>query len=136
MSLCFSILIAEQLSPFFSFTQNTVVMGIQHNSVYQQVIERTRALSFRSSLLASNIEKRETELANRRAGAEAAANALANPSSNNSNNNKKLDQGKRTGGPGAGGRGGKRGGGVGGRGGRGGKRPQGERLIGKGPLVA
>ncbi|RKO83185.1 eIF3 subunit 6 N terminal domain-containing protein [Blyttiomyces helicus] len=47
---------------------NTVVMGTQYQSVYQQVIERTRALSFRSSLLASNIEKRELELANRRKG--------------------------------------------------------------------
>ncbi|KNC96107.1 uncharacterized protein SPPG_08496 [Spizellomyces punctatus DAOM BR117] len=45
---------------------NTVIMGTQYNSIYQQVIERTRALSFRSSLLASNIEKREQELANRR----------------------------------------------------------------------
>ncbi|KAJ3300512.1 Eukaryotic translation initiation factor 3 subunit E [Borealophlyctis nickersoniae] len=47
---------------------NTVVMGTQYQSVHQQVIERTRALSFRSSLLASNIEKREQELANRRKG--------------------------------------------------------------------
>ncbi|KAI9091485.1 eIF3 subunit 6 N terminal domain-containing protein [Phlyctochytrium arcticum] len=47
---------------------NTVVMGTQQNSVYLQVIERTRALSFRSSLLASNIEKREQELANRKRG--------------------------------------------------------------------
>ncbi|KAJ1551387.1 Eukaryotic translation initiation factor 3 subunit E [Nowakowskiella sp. JEL0078] len=45
---------------------NTVVMGTQYQSVYQQVIERTRALTFRSSLLASNIEKREAELSNRR----------------------------------------------------------------------
>nr|KAJ3418140.1 Eukaryotic translation initiation factor 3 subunit E [Polyrhizophydium stewartii] len=47
---------------------NTVVMGVQYQSVYQQVMERTKALSFRSSLLASNIEKRETELNNRRKG--------------------------------------------------------------------
>ncbi|KAJ3205168.1 Eukaryotic translation initiation factor 3 subunit E [Dinochytrium kinnereticum] len=47
---------------------NTVIMGTQHTTVYQQVIERTRALSFRTSLLASNIEKREQELANRRSG--------------------------------------------------------------------
>ncbi|KAI8908243.1 PCI domain-containing protein [Powellomyces hirtus] len=47
---------------------NTVIMGTQHNSIYQQVIERTKALSFRSSLLASNIEKREQELNNRRKG--------------------------------------------------------------------
>ncbi|KAJ3179978.1 Eukaryotic translation initiation factor 3 subunit E [Gaertneriomyces sp. JEL0708] len=47
---------------------NTVIMGQQQSSIYSQVIERTRALSFRSSLLASNIEKREQELANRRKG--------------------------------------------------------------------
>ncbi|KAJ3057563.1 Eukaryotic translation initiation factor 3 subunit E [Rhizophlyctis rosea] len=47
---------------------NTVIMGTQYQSVHQQVIERTRGLSFRSSLLASNIEKREQELANRRKG--------------------------------------------------------------------
>lgn len=45
---------------------NAVVMGTQYSSIYQQVIEKTRALSFRSSLLASNIEKREQELVNRR----------------------------------------------------------------------
>ncbi|KAJ3089078.1 hypothetical protein HDU96_003907, partial [Phlyctochytrium bullatum] len=48
---------------------NTVVMGTQYTTVYQQVIEKTRALSFRTSLLSSNIEKREQELANRRSGA-------------------------------------------------------------------
>ncbi|KAI8819001.1 eIF3 subunit 6 N terminal domain-containing protein [Fimicolochytrium jonesii] len=47
---------------------DTVVMGTHHNSVYQQVIERTKALSFRSSLLANNIEKREGELAQRKKG--------------------------------------------------------------------
>ena len=52
-------------------------MGVTHNSVYQQIIERTRALSFRSSLLASNIEKREIELANRRAAAAAAVHESA-----------------------------------------------------------
>ncbi|KAJ3092928.1 Eukaryotic translation initiation factor 3 subunit E [Quaeritorhiza haematococci] len=46
---------------------NTVVMGTQYQSIYQQVIERTRALSFRTSLLSSNVEKREAELATRRA---------------------------------------------------------------------
>ncbi|KAJ1560593.1 Eukaryotic translation initiation factor 3 subunit E [Cladochytrium tenue] len=54
---------------------NTVMMGAQYNSVYQQVIERTRALSFRSSLLASNIEKRENELQNRRLGGGGAGQA-------------------------------------------------------------
>ncbi|KAJ3007573.1 UNVERIFIED_CONTAM: eukaryotic translation initiation factor 3 subunit E [Siphonaria sp. JEL0065] len=48
---------------------NTVIMGAQYTSVFQNVIERTRNLTFRTNLLASNIEKRETELANRRAGA-------------------------------------------------------------------
>ncbi|KAI8807175.1 eIF3 subunit 6 N terminal domain-containing protein [Cladochytrium replicatum] len=45
---------------------NTVIMGTQYPSVHQSVIERTRALTFRTSLLSSNIDKRETELANRR----------------------------------------------------------------------
>ncbi|KAJ3117287.1 Eukaryotic translation initiation factor 3 subunit E [Physocladia obscura] len=47
---------------------NTVIMGAQYTSVFQNVIERTRNLTFRTNLLASNIEKREVELANRRAG--------------------------------------------------------------------
>ncbi|XJO76844.1 hypothetical protein BDV3_007319 [Batrachochytrium dendrobatidis] len=47
---------------------NTVIMGVQYQSVHQQVMERTKALSFRSSLLAFNIEKRETELHQRRLG--------------------------------------------------------------------
>ncbi|ORY50901.1 hypothetical protein BCR33DRAFT_712865 [Rhizoclosmatium globosum] len=50
---------------------NTVIMGAQYTSVFQNVIERTRNLTFRTNLLASNIEKREVELANRRAGASA-----------------------------------------------------------------
>ncbi|KAJ3228180.1 Eukaryotic translation initiation factor 3 subunit E [Chytriomyces hyalinus] len=48
---------------------NTVIMGAQYTSVFQNVIERTRNLTFRTNLLASNIEKREVELASRRAGA-------------------------------------------------------------------
>ncbi|TPX35092.1 hypothetical protein SmJEL517_g02522 [Synchytrium microbalum] len=47
---------------------NTVVMGKQQTSIYQQVIERTKALSFRTSLLASNVESRERELAALRSG--------------------------------------------------------------------
>ncbi|KAJ3400737.1 hypothetical protein CcCBS67573_g02417 [Chytriomyces confervae] len=47
---------------------NTVIMGAQYTSVFQNVIERTRNLTFRTNLLASNIEKREVELASRRAG--------------------------------------------------------------------
>jgi translation initiation factor 3 subunit E len=34
-------------------------MNQNHTSIYQQVIERTRGLSFRSQILASTIEKRE-----------------------------------------------------------------------------
>ncbi|KAJ3245007.1 eukaryotic translation initiation factor 3 subunit E [Chytriomyces hyalinus] len=48
---------------------NTVIMGAQYTSVFQNVIERTRNLTFRTNLLASNIEKREVELESRRAGA-------------------------------------------------------------------
>ena len=44
---------------------NTVVMNVQYQSIYQQVMERTKALGFRSSILASNIEKREVELKGR-----------------------------------------------------------------------
>ncbi|KAI8851172.1 eIF3 subunit 6 N terminal domain-containing protein [Chytridium lagenaria] len=76
---------------------NTVIMGTQHTTIYQQVIERTRALSFRTSLLSSNIEKREQELANRRAGNTEGGNERSNNS---------------------GGRGGRRGGRGGGRGNR------------------
>ncbi|KAH9274735.1 eukaryotic translation initiation factor 3 subunit E [Batrachochytrium salamandrivorans] len=47
---------------------NTVIMGVQYQSVHQQVMERTKALTFRSSLLAFNIEKRENELHQRRLG--------------------------------------------------------------------
>lgn len=34
-------------------------MNQNHTSIYQQVIERTKGLSFRSQVLASTIEKRE-----------------------------------------------------------------------------
>ncbi|KAI9207858.1 eukaryotic translation initiation factor 3 [Polychytrium aggregatum] len=60
---------------------NTVVMGTHNSSIYQQVIERTRPLAFRASLLASNIEKREAELADKRANpkaTEAAPEVAAN----------------------------------------------------------
>jgi len=40
---------------------NTVIMGTQYPSVYQRVIEKTKGLSFRSSVLANNLAK--TELA-------------------------------------------------------------------------
>lgn len=38
--------------------QGHVVMGTQAVSPYQQVIEKTKSLSFRSQLLAMNIEKK------------------------------------------------------------------------------
>ncbi|CAG8500416.1 10959_t:CDS:2 [Diversispora eburnea] len=41
------------------FKENTVIMNQNHTSIYQQVIERTKGLSFRSQVLASTIEKRE-----------------------------------------------------------------------------
>ncbi|CAB4486386.1 eukaryotic translation initiation factor 3, subunit 6 [Rhizophagus irregularis] len=41
------------------FKENTVIMNQNHTSIYQQVIERTRGLSFRSQILSSTIEKRE-----------------------------------------------------------------------------
>jgi len=34
-------------------------MNQNHTSIYQQVIERTKGLSFRSQVLSSTIEKRE-----------------------------------------------------------------------------
>merc|ERR1712179_379192 len=39
--------------------QGTVVMGIDTNSPYQQLIEKTKALSFRSQMLQMNIEKKK-----------------------------------------------------------------------------
>lgn len=38
---------------------NTVIMGAQYPSVYQKVIEKTKGLSFRSSVLANNLAKSE-----------------------------------------------------------------------------
>lgn len=40
------------------FTQGHVVMGNNAVSPYQQVIEKTKSLSFRSQMLAMNIEKK------------------------------------------------------------------------------
>jgi translation initiation factor 3 subunit E len=37
-------------------------MGTQQQSVYQQVIERTKAMSFRTSVLINNIDRRESDL--------------------------------------------------------------------------
>merc|ERR1711879_444395 len=39
--------------------QDTVVMGVETNSPYQQLIEKTKALSFRSQMLLTNIEKKK-----------------------------------------------------------------------------
>merc|ERR1719211_190405 len=39
--------------------QGTVVMGVETNSPYQQLIEKTKALSFRSQMLQMNIEKKK-----------------------------------------------------------------------------
>ncbi|XP_077991092.1 eukaryotic translation initiation factor 3 subunit E-A-like [Glandiceps talaboti] len=39
--------------------QGHVVMGVQANSAYQQVIEKTKGLSFRSQMLAMNIDKKQ-----------------------------------------------------------------------------
>ncbi|CAG8613299.1 eIF3 subunit 6 N terminal domain-containing protein [Gigaspora rosea] len=41
------------------FKENTVIMNQNHTSIYQQVIERTKGLSFRSQVLSSAIEKCE-----------------------------------------------------------------------------
>ena len=38
--------------------QNTVVMGTQYPSLYQQVIEKTKGLTFRSHVMSSSLEKR------------------------------------------------------------------------------
>eukprot|EP01114_Cavostelium_apophysatum_P013206 TRINITY_DN313_c0_g1_i1.p1 TRINITY_DN313_c0_g1~~TRINITY_DN313_c0_g1_i1.p1 ORF type:complete len:465 (+),score=163.98 TRINITY_DN313_c0_g1_i1:156-1550(+) len=40
---------------------NTVIMGTQYPSVYQKVIEKTKGLSFRSSVLANNLAKTEQQ---------------------------------------------------------------------------
>ena len=42
--------------------QNLVVMGTQYPNIYQQVIEKTKGLSFRSHVLAGNIAKREEQV--------------------------------------------------------------------------
>ncbi|RUS20568.1 eIF3 subunit 6 N terminal domain-containing protein [Endogone sp. FLAS-F59071] len=45
------------------FEENTVIMNTPVTSIYQNVIERTKGLSFRSQVLASTIEKREAAAA-------------------------------------------------------------------------
>lgn len=44
---------------FFGVSQGHVVMGNNAVSPYQQVIEKTKSLSFRSQMLAMNIEKKQ-----------------------------------------------------------------------------
>jgi translation initiation factor 3 subunit E len=43
---------------------NHVIMGTQNSSIYQQVIDRTKSLTFRTHVLASNLEKYLNEGAN------------------------------------------------------------------------
>jgi translation initiation factor 3 subunit E len=45
------------------FEENTVIMNTPVTSVYQQVIERTKGLSFRSQVLATTIKRREVQIA-------------------------------------------------------------------------
>ncbi|KAI8377772.1 eIF3 subunit 6 N terminal domain-containing protein [Radiomyces spectabilis] len=51
------------------FEKNTVIMNTPVTSVYQQVIERTKGLSFRSQVLASTIKRREAQQAANEAAA-------------------------------------------------------------------
>lgn len=43
------------------FKENTVIMNQNHTSIFQQVIEKTKGLSFRSQVLATTIDKRERQ---------------------------------------------------------------------------
>ncbi|KAI8140871.1 eIF3 subunit 6 N terminal domain-containing protein [Fennellomyces sp. T-0311] len=47
------------------FEENTVIMNTPVTSVYQQVIERTKGLSFRSQVLSSAIKRRENQAASK-----------------------------------------------------------------------
>ena len=51
--------IVSILSVFYPYFQGHVVMGNNAVSPYQQVIEKTKSLSFRSQMLAMNIEKKQ-----------------------------------------------------------------------------
>lgn len=48
-------------SPSRPFLQGHVVMGNNAVSPYQQVIEKTKSLSFRSQMLVMNIEKKQAQ---------------------------------------------------------------------------
>ena len=47
-----------QLNAKIDSQSGHVILGVQPPDVYQQVIEKTKGLSFRSYVLAQNIEKR------------------------------------------------------------------------------
>lgn len=50
-----------QLNAKIDSQSGHVILGVQPPDVYQQVIEKTKGLSFRSYVLASNIEKRANQ---------------------------------------------------------------------------
>ena len=52
-----------QLNAKIDSQSGHVILGVQPPDVYQQVIEKTKGLSFRSYVLAQNIEKRSTAIA-------------------------------------------------------------------------
>jgi len=63
--------------------QNTVIMGAQYASLYQQVIEKTKGLTFRSHVMSSNLDKRLTVGGGQQQGNHG----------NNNNNNDRNDRG-------------------------------------------
>jgi translation initiation factor 3 subunit E len=52
-----------QLNAKIDSQSGHVILGVQPPDVYQQVIEKTKGLSFRSYVLAQNIEKRSNAVA-------------------------------------------------------------------------
>ena len=52
-----------QLNAKIDSQSGQVILGVQPPDVYQQVIEKTKGLSFRSYVLAQNIEKRSATAA-------------------------------------------------------------------------
>ena len=50
-----------QLNAKIDSQSGHVILGVQPPDVYQQVIEKTKGLSFRSYVLAQNIEKRNLQ---------------------------------------------------------------------------
>lgn len=52
-----------QLNAKIDSQSGHVILGVQPPDVYQQVIQKTKGLSFRSYVLAQNIEKRSTAVA-------------------------------------------------------------------------